>query len=162
MPHETDNLACICPIYAWISKGQLIRKKYTLFHWIWAWMAGHIKQKIFNYLLTDYLWTDYPMTDYLRTDYPARLNFKSIRLHNSQTSKNIFQQKIYKRMCFAFLKFYMLEPVSKCSILFEIKEGENFNHRNTYSISRIKIWAWNRYRTKGDVLKLAHCNIHEE
>jgi len=31
------------------------------------------------------------------------------------------------------------EPVSKCSILFEIKEGENFNHRNTCSISRIKI-----------------------
>jgi len=32
-----------------------------------------------------------------------------------------------------------LEAVSKCSILFEIKEGENFNHRNTWSISRIKI-----------------------
>jgi len=31
------------------------------------------------------------------------------------------------------------EAVSKCSILFEIKEGENFNHRNTFSISRIKI-----------------------
>jgi len=32
-----------------------------------------------------------------------------------------------------------LEVVSKCSILFKIKEGENFNHRNTLSISRIKI-----------------------
>jgi len=41
-----------------------------------------------------------------------------------------------------------IEPVSKCSILFEIKEGEYFNHRchvvnalgvNTCSISRIKI-----------------------
>jgi|GEM_PF-2700311 len=31
------------------------------------------------------------------------------------------------------------EAVSKCSILFEIKEGENFNHRNTWSISKIKI-----------------------
>jgi hypothetical protein len=31
------------------------------------------------------------------------------------------------------------EAVSKCSILFKIKEGENFNHRNTLSISRIKI-----------------------
>ena len=31
------------------------------------------------------------------------------------------------------------EPVSKCSILFESKEGENFNRRNTLSISRIKI-----------------------
>jgi len=46
--------------------------------------------------------------------------------------------------------FYVYEAVSKCSILFEIKEGENFNHpsticqthgagRNTCSISRIKI-----------------------
>jgi hypothetical protein len=34
---------------------------------------------------------------------------------------------------------FMSEPVSKCSILFEIKEGENFNHRNTCSILRIKI-----------------------
>jgi hypothetical protein len=31
------------------------------------------------------------------------------------------------------------EPVSKCSILFDIKEGENFNHRNILNISRIKI-----------------------
>jgi len=31
------------------------------------------------------------------------------------------------------------EAVSKCSILSKIKEGENFNHRNTLSISRIKI-----------------------
>jgi len=31
------------------------------------------------------------------------------------------------------------ESFSKCSILFEIKEGEDFNHRNTCSISRIKI-----------------------
>jgi hypothetical protein len=32
----------------------------------------------------------------------------------------------------------IIEAVSKCLILFEIKEGENFNHRNTWSISRIK------------------------
>ncbi len=31
------------------------------------------------------------------------------------------------------------EIVLKCSILFEIKEGEYFNHRNTCSLSRIKI-----------------------
>ena len=31
------------------------------------------------------------------------------------------------------------EPVSKCSILFEIKEVRNFNHRNIFNISRIKI-----------------------
>ena len=34
---------------------------------------------------------------------------------------------------------FTFEAVSKCSILFKIKEGENFNHRNTLSISRIKI-----------------------
>ena len=33
----------------------------------------------------------------------------------------------------------MNEAVSKCSILFKIKEGANFNQRNTLSISRIKI-----------------------
>ena len=38
------------------------------------------------------------------------------------------------------LEQYLIEEVvSKCSILFKIKEGENFNHRNTLSISRIII-----------------------
>jgi len=32
-----------------------------------------------------------------------------------------------------------LETFGKCSVLFKFKEGENFNHRNTLSISRIKI-----------------------
>jgi hypothetical protein len=32
-----------------------------------------------------------------------------------------------------------IEVVLKYSILFEIKEGEYFNHRNTWSILRIKI-----------------------
>jgi len=31
------------------------------------------------------------------------------------------------------------ETVETCSILFKIKAGENFNHRHTLSISRIKI-----------------------
>ena len=31
------------------------------------------------------------------------------------------------------------ETFEKCSILFKAKEGENFNHRNTLSILRIKI-----------------------
>ncbi len=31
------------------------------------------------------------------------------------------------------------ETFEKCSILFKFKEGENFNHRNTMSILRIKI-----------------------
>jgi hypothetical protein len=38
-----------------------------------------------------------------------------------------------------FERFIYDEAVSNCSILFKIKEGENFNHRNTLSISRIKI-----------------------
>jgi len=31
------------------------------------------------------------------------------------------------------------EAFGKCSISFKFKEGENFNHRNTLSILRIKI-----------------------
>jgi len=31
------------------------------------------------------------------------------------------------------------ETFEKCSILFEYKEGENFNHRNILNISRIGI-----------------------
>jgi len=31
------------------------------------------------------------------------------------------------------------ETFEKCSILFEFKEGENFNRRNIWNISRIKI-----------------------
>ncbi len=31
------------------------------------------------------------------------------------------------------------EIFEKCSILIKTKEGENFNHRNTFSILRIKI-----------------------
>jgi hypothetical protein len=31
------------------------------------------------------------------------------------------------------------ETFEKCSILFKAKEGENFNHRNTWSISRIAL-----------------------
>jgi len=32
-----------------------------------------------------------------------------------------------------------LETFDKCSFLFKVKEGEDFNRRNTWSISRIKI-----------------------
>ena len=35
--------------------------------------------------------------------------------------------------------FSEIETFEKCSILFKVKEGENFNHRNTLSILRIKI-----------------------
>jgi len=53
------------------------------------------------------------------------------------------------------LKLITGEAVSKCFPLtagFKIKEGGNFNHRNTLSISRTKIWAWRRYWARGDVL----------
>jgi len=43
--------------------------------------------------------------------------------------------------------------------LFEFKEGENFNHRHTLSISRIKIWAWHRNRAKRGVLQRSH--VHD-
>jgi hypothetical protein len=33
----------------------------------------------------------------------------------------------------------MKEAVSKCQILSKVKEGENFNHRHTRSISRIEL-----------------------
>jgi len=45
------------------------------------------------------------------------------------------------------------ETFEKRSILFKAKEGENFNHRNTLSISRIKIWVWRRNWAKGGVLQ---------
>jgi len=32
-----------------------------------------------------------------------------------------------------------IETFEKCSILFKFKEGGNFNHRNTWSILRIKL-----------------------
>jgi len=34
---------------------------------------------------------------------------------------------------------YSYETFEKCSISFKFKEGDNFNHRNTLSILRIKI-----------------------
>jgi len=36
-------------------------------------------------------------------------------------------------------KIKNLETFEKCPILFKAKKGENFNHRNTLSILRIKI-----------------------
>ena len=70
------------------------------------------------------------------------------------------QMKILKRVLNAtnrwLLAFQIPGPVSKRFSLFKFKEGDNFNHRNTFSISRIKIWAWRRDWAKWDVLKLAH------
>jgi hypothetical protein len=38
-------------------------------------------------------------------------------------------------------EFVIFETFEKYIFLFEFKEGENFNHRHTLSISRIKILA---------------------
>ena len=51
------------------------------------------------------------------------------------------------------LQVFLDDTFEKCSISFKFKEGENFNHRNTLSISRIKIWAGLRNWAKGDVLQ---------
>ncbi|MBU4009271.1 MAG: hypothetical protein KJ882_00785, partial [Proteobacteria bacterium] len=48
------------------------------------------------------------------------------------------------------------EPLSKRFSLVKVKAGENINRRNTWSISRIKIFAQRRDWPKWDVLKLAH------
>ncbi|MBU4034986.1 MAG: hypothetical protein KKA35_01005, partial [Proteobacteria bacterium] len=50
---------------------------------------------------------------------------------------------------------YNKEPLSKRFSLVKVKAGENFNRRNTWSISRIKTFAQRRDRPKWDVLKLA-------
>ncbi|MBU4034889.1 MAG: hypothetical protein KKA35_00520, partial [Proteobacteria bacterium] len=47
------------------------------------------------------------------------------------------------------------EPLSKRFSLVKVKAGENFNRRNTWSISRIKIFTQRRDWPKWDVLKLA-------
>jgi len=51
--------------------------------------------------------------------------------------------------------FYFIEPLSKRLSLVKVKAGENFNRRNTWSISRIKIFAQRRDRPKWGVLQLA-------
>jgi len=43
---------------------------------------------------------------------------------------NIEEKSLIKQRC---------ETFEKCSILFEYKEGENFNRRNILNISRIEI-----------------------
>jgi len=54
--------------------------------------------------------------------------------------------------------FYILEPLSKRFSLVKVKADENFNRRNTWSISRIKIFIQRRDWPKWEVLKLAHSN----
>ncbi len=53
------------------------------------------------------------------------------------------EKRLYLFLTYRSLRstFQRIETFEKCSILFKIKEGENFNRRNTLSISRIKIGA---------------------
>ena len=53
------------------------------------------------------------------------------------------------------------ETFEKCTFLFEVKEDDNFNHRNTLSISRIKIWVWRRNRAKRGVLQWSRKETHD-
>nr|CBX31265.1 unknown protein [uncultured Desulfobacterium sp.] len=48
-----------------------------------------------------------------------------------------------------------MEPLSKRFSLVKVKAGENFNYRNTFSISRIKFEPNAKDRPKCDILKLA-------
>jgi hypothetical protein len=49
--------------------------------------------------------------------------------------KEVFSFDLY----YAGLNTHRDETFEKCLILFKLKEDDNFNHRNTYSILRIKI-----------------------
>jgi len=73
------------------------------------------------------------------TDYsgaPCALQLRqtqqSLNLGITRTKINYFADP--SDICHAYS-----ETFEKCSILFETKAGENFNHRHTLSISRIKI-----------------------
>ena len=50
-------------------------------------------------------------------------------------------------------KHRRIETFEKCQFLFKFKKGDNFNHRNTLSILRIKIWAWRRNWAKRGVFQ---------
>ena len=52
---------------------------------------------------------------------------------------DIFQVDRYRSVLFVTTQTDNEETFEKCSFLFEFKESGNFNHRNTLSISRIKI-----------------------
>jgi len=60
--------------------------------------------------------------------------------HFLSTLFNDTSQRITSHLVFSCkYKIEFSEPVSKRFSLFKVKEGEDFNHRNTLSISRIKI-----------------------
>jgi hypothetical protein len=54
-------------------------------------------------------------------------------LGSKKTGQREKGQNVRKR------EFWNIEPFEKCSILLKAKKGENFNRRNTSSISRIEI-----------------------
>ena len=56
-------------------------------------------------------------------------------LHMKASDSFKIHVKISNDICARF------ETFEKCSILLKAKEGDNFNHKNTLSILRIKIWT---------------------
>ena len=69
--------------------------------------------------------------------------YHKMRFSTNPNNNSLSIKILANKMLFAIINInwmlFSTEAVSKCSILFKIKEGENFNHRNTLSISRIKI-----------------------
>jgi hypothetical protein len=49
----------------------------------------------------------------------------------------VAQKSPHREICITVPK--LIETFEKCSILAKVKEGENFNHRNIWNISRIEI-----------------------
>jgi len=58
---------------------------------------------------------------------------KSLIIHGANKLKKLPEPSV------SFWPYETAETFEKCSISFKFKEGENFNHRNTLSILRIKI-----------------------
>ncbi|MDP2643948.1 MAG: hypothetical protein Q8P24_03325, partial [Desulfobacterales bacterium] len=67
---------------------------------------------------------------------PVTFSFEAHRPRGCQTPINSILYSIMRRLIGKALNS---ETFEKCQILFEFKEGENFNQRNTLSILRIKI-----------------------
>jgi D-serine deaminase-like pyridoxal phosphate-dependent protein len=67
----------------------------------------------------------------------SELETPCLVLDRGKTEKNILSLQQVSRNALAVA--VQVETFEKCSILFKFKEGENFKHRNTLGILRIKI-----------------------
>ena len=78
------------------------------------------------------------MLGLINVSFYHKMHFSTNPNNNSLSIKILANKMLFAIININWMLF-STEAVSKCSILFKIKEGENFNHRNTLSISRIKI-----------------------